>query len=114
VFEPEHEVIRGQRLTVRPPHPFAQVEDERAAIILELVATGHIWADLLAGEVPEQETVRTGDGAVAVPAITGAGKAAVPGAAVAADLVDRLDDQRLPGQALLAGRHPALFHPACQ
>src|SRR2546430_11541987 len=60
--------------------------------------------DLLAGEVPEQQVVRTAAAAEAVPLIAWPGEATPPGAAVLAGLVEGLNNERVLREALLKRR----------
>ena len=110
VLEPEHEVVGGEGLAVAPLHAAPQVHDPRAAAVLHLEALGDIRHDLVAGVVPEHQMVGARAAAEAVPEVGRPGEAAAPDAAVLADLVQRLDDQRVLADALghrrqLAGLH---------
>src|SRR5207245_3785777 len=95
VLEPEHEVVRGERTAVTPLHPPAQMQDDRPASVLHLVALGDIGCDLVARVVPEQQVVGTRAAAIAVPEISRPREAPAPRATVLADLVDCLADQRI-------------------
>ena len=64
---------------------------------------GDVRDELGAGVVAVEELVVLGD-AVAVGGVEGPGEAAAPGAAVVADLAERLDDQRVLADALLDRR----------
>ena len=72
----------------------------------DLPAAGDVGHDLRPGVVEEEQLVVLGD-AVAVGVVEGPGEPAAPGAAVLADLAERLDDQRVLADALLDGRQLA-------
>ncbi len=95
VLEPEHEVIRGERLAVAPVHPPAQMQDERLAAILHLIGLGDVGGDPVARVVPEQQVVGARAAAIPVPEVGRPREAAAPRPAVLADLVQRLDDKRV-------------------
>src|SRR4030088_793474 len=84
--------------------PLPEIQDERSPAVLELEPLRDIRDRLLACVIPEQQTVRTRDGAIAIPAVAGSGEAAMPYAAIAADFMNGLDDQRLLWQSLLDRR----------
>src|SRR5438105_4606275 len=109
VLVPECEVVRRKRLAVRPAHALPQVQNEGAAPVQKLVAPGYVWPGRFTRVVPEQQAIRAGDGAVAVPPVTRPSEASAPGTTILANLVDWLDDERLIRQALLDWRQLALL-----
>ena len=109
VLEPEDEIVGGERRAVGPFHALAQMQRVGLAVVAEVVALGDAGHDLAAVRAPVQRLVGRLD-AVAVLAIRGAGERAPPGAAVFADLVQRLPDHRFGRNALLDRRQFAGFH----
>src|SRR5262252_10412670 len=99
---PDDEVVGGEGDAVGPLHTLAQVDGDALAVVALLPVLGHAGHDLGARVVPEEDLVG-GDDAVAVLAVTRTGEAAPPGAAVAADGVERLDHHGLLGHPLLHG-----------
>ena len=89
------------------------MQKERAPAVLHLVALGDVGRDLVAGEVPEEQVVGARAAPVAVPEVGRPGEAASPRAAVLADLVEGLDDQRsCPMRSATGGSLPALTSAA--
>ena len=96
VLEPEHEVVGGERLAVRPLHALAQVHDERPAAVLHLPRPWRCSGRSCCRCSPRTADCRAASSIRLPFSVVGrAGEAAPPGAAVLADLVERLDDQRL-------------------
>ena len=110
VLEPEHEVGGGQRRAVRPFDALAQMKRVGLAVRAHLPALGERGARHIAGVVDQDRAVGGLD-AVAVLVVAGPGEAAPPGAAVAADPVDRPDHHQVLGQALRDRRQLALGDP---
>src|SRR5207247_2762418 len=99
-LEPEDEVVGGERLAIAPLHPAAQVDEPRAPAVLHLEAAGEVRHRLVAGVVPEHQVVRPRAAAEAVPEIGRAREAGAPRAAVLADLLQWLDDERVLADAV--------------
>ena len=109
VLVPEHEIVGGKGLAIRPFVSLAQVQHQRSVAVGQLPGFGH-GRDLLgAGVVPEQDLVHRHP-AVTVLVVGGASEGAMQRATIFADLAQRFDDQRLFGHALLDGRELALLH----
>ena len=95
VLIPEHDIIGREGFAIRPFNPIAQEERQLGLVIVKLPAFGQVGHDL--GEfvgIPEDKTITTGY-AMAVLAVARASKATAPGAAILADLGERLDDQQI-------------------
>ena len=102
---PEHDVVGAERLAVRPLHALAQKHLPLGEVVVGLPALGDVGDDLGAvGRIAHQGIV---DDARVVVVIRGAEEAAAQGAAVGADRLDHLLDQRLLGQALVHRRQIA-------
>src|SRR5262249_36099758 len=97
---PEHEVVSCEWLAVGPLHTLAEFQDERATVVLKLIALCDVGNGLFTGVVPEEQAVWTRHSADAIPAIARARETAAPSAAVATDLMNRLYDQGLIRQSL--------------
>ena len=95
VLEPEHEIIGGEGLAVAPLHAPAQVHEPRLAAVLHLETLREVRHDLVARVVPEHQMIRARAAAEAVPEVRRTGEAGAPHPAVLADLLQRLDDQRI-------------------
>ena len=101
LLEPEHVVVGGERMAVRPSHALAQVERHRPAAVAELGLPGDVRdgpSDLRAHavgrlDVVQDHQVRPEDRR---------------GPPVPADPPQRLDHDRVIGQATLDGRELAL------
>ncbi len=103
---PEHEVVSREGCAVAPPHPTAEGERDDLPIRTDFPGPGDVGNDLGPGVVPVEQFVVLG-GAVAVGGVEGAREASPPGAAVFADLAERLDHERILAYALLHGRQLA-------
>ena len=101
VLEPEHEVVGGERLAVAPLHARGAGAGRASG---RRPASRSPWR--CSGRPCRRCSPRTAGGrgrraaAIAVPEVGRTGEAAAPGAAVLADLVERLDDQRVLPDAL--------------
>src|SRR5262245_47301816 len=95
ILVPEDDVVGGEGLSVAPLHAIAELDGEGLAAVADIVALSDVRDRLGTGVVPEEEVVRAGGGPVAVPLVARPGEAAPPRAAVLADLLDRLDDDRV-------------------
>ncbi len=108
VFVPEHQVIGGEGLPVRPLQALAQKQRRRAAAVFELPVFGHRRHDLDAREVDVEHLVG-GHDPVHVFAVSRTGERPPPSAAVAADLVRGFEHHRFLRQPLINwGQLPAL------
>ena len=95
VLEPEHEILRGQRLPIAPAQAAPQIDGGNLAVVAQGPGFRDVRRDAVACPIPCKQGIRPGHRTPRVPGIAGAGKALAPGATVLADLVQRLDDQRV-------------------
>ena len=111
VVVPEHEIVGGERLAIRPPGALAQIDRRRPAIIADLPVARETGDDLGAGVIEGQDLVERID-PVAVLVIGGTGERTAPVAAVLTDFMQRLDDEELRriGQSLVDGGELARLH----
>ena len=77
VFVPEHEIIGGEGMAIRPLHAFTQEHCEGAAIIGDFPALGDVGHGFIAGIVPKQDFVMPAT-TIAIPEIGWPTEAAAP------------------------------------
>ena len=95
VVEPEDEVVRRERLAVRPLHALAEVQREIHAVRAGVPILDDVRARRRTGVVPIEDVVGAGATAVAVPLVGGSAESSAPDAAVLPYFVYGFDDQRV-------------------
>ena len=100
-------------MAIRPLHALTQGNGKGAAIVGDLPTFGDIGDDFIAGIVPEQDFVMPTT-AIAIPEIGRTAEAPAPRATVFADLVHRLDHQRLLADPFLHWRQFPGLDQFCQ
>ena len=113
VLVPEDEVVGGKGRAVGPLVALPQLDGEDAVVVAELPTLSQRRAELGAGVVPEDELV-AGDVAVAVLIVARSGEATAQRAAVGADALDGLHDQRFQRHPLLDRRQRAVLDQRVQ
>src|SRR5262249_22584652 len=108
VFPPEDDIVGGVRLAVRPLHALAELEAELGGVLVGLVRFDDVGEHFVPLAVPGA-WVRVADRAVERGGVLPADQAAVPVAAVLADLLDWLEDERGLRQPLIERRQLAVF-----
>ena len=109
ILEPEHEVVGSEGFAVAPLHAPAQVDGQRLVPVAELPALGRQRSRLGAGHIPVHEAVVAAEADTGRP-VARAGESPADDAAVPADLVHRLDDERVLADSLLDRRQLAGLH----
>ena len=100
-------------MAIRPLHAFTQEHCEGAAIIGDFPALGDVGHGFIAGIVPKQDFVMPAT-TIAIPEIGWPTEAAAPRTAVFADLVYRLDHQRVLADTFLHCWQLARLHQVRQ
>ena len=113
VFVPEDKVIGRERSAIAPFHTLAQEQGERPPLVGNLPVPDHVGHELFTPKVDVGQGVE-GTAAIAAPLVGRPREAAMPGAAVGADGMQRFDYQRLSGQTLAYWRQLSLLHQGGQ